>query len=252
MTQELFYRTLSGRFFDAVREAGLSDEELCVSTKALTAEEAIGETKRKDFPILTGKDVMVQAACRGSLGQAFTDAPAVWSGTFRELEKLDLVGDPHARGIFIAALNAVMAHLGRANGTVHCRNEGPERCSVMVEEYIKTHYGSPRIALVGYQPAMLERLASFQVRVLDLNPDNVGKVKNGVTVEHGERDFESAVLRWADLVLVTGSTVCNGTIVNFLDIKKEVLFYGTSIAGAAPLMGLRRLCFADCVSTAGA
>ena len=248
MTQELFYQTLKNSFFDVVREAGLSDEELCVSTKALTAKEAIGETKRKDFPILTGKDVMVQAACRGSLGQAFTDAPAVWSGTFRELETLDLLGDPHARGIFIAAINAVMAHLGRADGTVHCKNEGPERCAAMVEEYIRTTYGSPRIALVGYQPAMLERLsAAFKVRVLDLNPDNVGQVKSGVTVEHGERDFESAVLEWADLVLVTGSTVCNGTIVNFLDIKKEVLFYGTSLAGAAPLMGLKRLCFADCV-----
>ena len=86
MTQELFYRTLSGRFFDAVREAGLADEELCVSTKALTAKEAIGETKRKDFPILTGKDVMVQAACRGASGRRSPTPRPSGAGPFGTLK----------------------------------------------------------------------------------------------------------------------------------------------------------------------
>ena len=65
-------------------------------------------------------------------------------------------------------------------------------------------------------------------------------------VEDGRVDgVSTAVCDWADLVLCTGSTVCNGSIVNFLHLKDKILFYGTTLAGAAALMGLPRICFAD-------
>ena len=105
---------------------------MVINTKSLTPEEAIGITKRKDFPIITGKDVMVQAECLGALGQAFTDAPSAYRGTLEEICSLDLANDPYSSGLFIAALNAVMKHLGRVDCTVHCRNEGPEFCAADV------------------------------------------------------------------------------------------------------------------------
>lgn len=82
-----------------------------LGTRALSPEEAIGITERKDFPILTGKDVMVQAECAGAKGQAFTDAPAIFNGTLQQVYQLDLSGDSQNRGIFIASLNAVMGLL---------------------------------------------------------------------------------------------------------------------------------------------
>ena len=126
----LFYSELRSRFMKLLTEEGILGEQVVINTKSLTPEEAIGITKRKDFPIITGKDVMVQAECMGSLGQAFTDAPSAYRGTLEEICSLDLANDPYSRGLFIAALNAVMKHLGRADCTVHCRNEGPESCAI--------------------------------------------------------------------------------------------------------------------------
>ena len=164
-----------------------------------------------------------------------------------EICSLDLANDPYSRGLFIAALNAVMKHLGRADCTVHCRNEGPESCAMDVVRYISEHYGRPAIALIGYQPAMLEQLAKeYDVRAADLSPANIGRKRFGVLIEDGRiPETSQSLCRRADLVLCTGSTVCNGSIVDFLPFKEKILFYGTTLAGAAPLMGLPRLCFAD-------
>ena len=242
-----FYSELRLRFMKLLTEEGILGEQVVINTKSLTPEEAIGITKRKDFPIITGKDVMVQAECMGSLGQAFTYAPSAYRGTLEEICSLDLANDPYSRGLFIAALNAVMKHSGRADCTVHCRNEGPESCAMDVVRYISEHYGRPAIALIGYQPAMLEQLAKeYDVRAADLSLANIGQKRFGVLIEDGRiPETSQSLCRKADLVLCTGSTVCNGSIVDFLPFKEKILFYGTTLAGAAPLMGLPRLCFAD-------
>jgi uncharacterized protein (DUF4213/DUF364 family) len=97
--------------------------------------------------------------------------------------------------------------------------------------------------MVGYQPAMVDHLhREFTIRVLDLNPGNIGKIKNGVLIEDGEKSRDD-VTQWADLLLVTGSTVVNGTIEDYSGLEKPVLFYGNTIAGTAVLMGLERVCF---------
>ena len=103
-----------------------------------------------------------------------------------------------------------------------------------------------RIGLVGYQPALLQMLSESgrQVRVLDLNPANIGDVRYGVTVENGAVARED-LLTWAELILCTGSTLCNGTITDYLDLEKPVLFFGITAAGACQLMGWNRVCFAD-------
>ena len=76
--------------------------------------------------------------------------------------------------------------------------------------------------------------------------DFIGQTRYGVLVEDGGAPGVSqSICSWADLVLCTGSTVCNGSIVDFLYLKDKILFYGTTLAGAAALLGLPRLCFAD-------
>lgn len=246
-TPELFYNELAARFSSLLESEGLMGEDVMISTRSLTPEEAIGATRRRDYPIITGKDVMVQAECMGALGQAFTDAPAEFRGTLGEICTLDINGDSHDRGLFIAALNAVMKHLGLVECTVHCRNDGPELCAVDAAAYIKKTYGRPKIGLVGYQPSLLSALsADFPIRVVDLSPVNTGQERCGVMVEDGKVEGVTAsICQWADLVLCTGSTICNGSIVDFLHLKDKVLFYGTTLAGAAKLMDLPRLCFAD-------
>ena len=61
---------------------------------------------------------------------------------------------------------------------------------------------------------------------------------------HGVSDMADAVAS-AELILCTGSTLCNGTMVDYLDLDKEVLFFGITAAGAGAILGLKRLCFAD-------
>jgi hypothetical protein len=87
---------------------------------------------------------------------------------------------------------------------------------------------------------MVEALAPlFPLRLLDLDPDNLGNTKFGVPVEGPET--ASDAVAWAELLLVTGTTLVNDTIGDFL-LDKPVLFYGTTIAGAAHLMGWERFC----------
>jgi len=246
MTKSELFEKLKKEFIKILADENLLTEKIEITSKALTPEEAIGITKRKDFPIITGNEIMLEADCKGAKGQAFTDSPAVYKGTLAEICNLDMEKDLHAAGLFIASLNAVMKCLGRTDCTVHCKTEGPEKCGKDIVQFIQDNYGDPKIVLIGYQPAMMDNLSkSFKLRVLDLNPVNVGQLRYGIMVEHGVSAYDDAVKGWSDLVLCTGSTICNGTIVNFMGLDKPVLFFGTTLAGAAPILGLKRLCFAD-------
>lgn len=238
------YDELKKELGKILEENNLSQENIMIKSKTLTDEEAIGITKRKDFPLLTGKEIMLQAEFKGAIGQAFTSSPTVFKGTLGEIVDLDLENDDHAKGLFIASLNAIMSYLKLADKTIHCRNEEPELCGEQFKVHLKEEYSDAKIAIVGYQPAIIENLSKdFKVRVLDLSPENVGKDKFGITIEHGIDDYEEVVIDWADLVLCTGSTIANGSIVNFMNLDKPVIFFGTTIAGAAEILGLKRLCF---------
>ena len=114
--------------------------------------------------------------------------------------------------------------------------------------YLESNYPDvKRIALVGFQPSLLEMLSKskYDVRVMDLNPNNIGQLKFGIRVEDGTAMKEEIRDSYAELILCTGSTLCNGSIIDYLDLDKEVLFFGTTTSGAAPLLGLKRVCFAD-------
>lgn len=181
----------------------------------------------------------MQATVKGAPGQAFTDRFGDFEGTLQQILETPLSNN-YRRAIFVAATNAALRHLGLIEGTVHCRDQGPAQCARALSEYIQELHGRVKICIVGFQPRMVETLAhQFPVRVLDMDPDNIGTEKFGAVVE--SPDASRAATAWADLLLVTGTTLVNGSLPDFLT-GKPILFYGTTIAGAAHLMGLSRFC----------
>jgi len=233
------YDELKDKTLHLCRKNDLLGEKIVIRARALTPEEAIGNPEGDDFPLKKGKERMMQAEFRGALGQAFTDRFGDFEGTLDQTFSMSL-GNNYRRAVFVAALNALLRHLGLIEGTVHCRDQGPTECAAHMVEYLKERYDRVKITQIGFQPPMAGALSgAFLFRLLDLDPDNIGREKFGVTVEGPEATGEA--MDWADLLLVTGTTLTNDSIGRFLT-GKPVIFYGTTIAGAAYLMGWDRFC----------
>lgn len=228
------------RVLGLARDHGLTTETVeVVSARPLTADEAIGKPERTDFPILKGKEFMMEARFRDCRGHAFTSMPDQFQGTVEEILDRDLETD-FDRAVVVATANAVLAHLGLVEKTAHCRDDGPKTCASGIVEYLRERFHSPRLAIVGFQPAMIAVLApEFELRVTDMDPDNIGQERVGVLIEGVEKTQE--VIDWADVVLVTGTTLANDTIESILSDKPTV-FYGVTISGAAALFGYERYC----------
>lgn len=228
-------------FTALVEKNGLQEEKVeVISARALTPQEAIGRPDRQDYPILKGKEVMLQAAFRDSYGQAFTDMPGNFEGTLQNILSLSLQNN-FQRAVFISSLNAVMRHLHLVDKTIHCRDQEPQQCAAHLVTYIRERFGNPRLAFIGFQPAMVDNLArNFNIRVTDLDPDNIGRIKCGVMVEDSSHTED--IINWSDLVLATGSTVVNDTAQTVVG-EKPVIFYGVTIAGIAGLKGYEQYCF---------
>lgn len=234
---------------ELVKQHGLLKERILVRIGTLTPEEAIGNPARNDYPILEGKEVMIEADFQGSYGQAFTDRPQNFSGTIADLLNLNLDTSGN-RAIFIAAVNAITSHLGIAEGMRHCRNDEPERCAALIAEKLYKDFGKSKIGIIGLQPAILDHLsATFgadNVRCSDLNPKNIGTVKSGVTILDGKKDNIDLV-KWADIVFITSSSIVNNSIdyirKKAMEMNKQFIVFGVSGAGASALLGIDRLCF---------
>jgi len=233
------YDILKERALALWEAARILDKPVMVRAVALSTEEAIGNPEADDFPLQKGKERLMQAAFGRGLGQAFTDRFGDFEGTLKEVLEMPLENN-YRRAVFVATLNAVLRHMGRIRGTIHCKDQEPKQCASELAEQVKTRYGRVKVGQVGFQPRMVESLAAeTPLRLLDMDPDNLGTRKFDVLVEGPEATDE--VIAWADLLLVTGTTLVNRTIEQFLG-KKPVLFYGTTIAGAAHLMGWDRFC----------
>jgi uncharacterized protein (DUF4213/DUF364 family) len=50
-------------------------------------------------------------------------------------------------------------------------------------------------------------------------------------------------IKWSDLIFATGSTIVNGTIGNFINKNKPVIFYGVTISAAAKILNLKTYCY---------
>ena len=73
-----------------------------------------------------------------------------------------------------------------------------------------------------------------------MDTENTGKVINGVQIETEDRT--DVLIKWADVLLVTGSTFVNATAEKFVLPGKETVFYGVTGAGPTYLLGLKRYC----------
>ncbi len=224
------------------------DPALPVVVRCLTPDEAIGAHADKDFVIKKGKEKVIEAEFDGAAGQAFTDHPGAWQGSLDALLQLDLSATGQ-RAVFTAGLNAVLRRLERAQGTIHCRNDEPTRCGEELTGLLYERFGVAKYGLIGLQPAILEAMGdgfgTSRLRVLDLNDDNIGQDRFGVTVWDGEKDLQR-LIDWCDIGVATGSSVVNGSINELLDrfakIDKPLVFFGNTIAGVAALLDLPRLC----------
>ncbi|SMD11398.1 Rossmann-like domain-containing protein [Sporomusa malonica] len=218
-----------------------NEKVMIVSARDLTPEEAIGKPDRDDYPLLTGKEVMMEARLRDGIGQAFTDQPGHFEGTLSDVLQLPLDTN-FRRAVFVATLNAIMRSLQQLEATVHCKDKEPALCAQELPAYIQKKYGRPKIAFVGLQPALIEALnnAAFELKVTDLNPDNIGQIRCGVRIEDAALNSQHA--RWADIVLSTGSVLVNDTY-HELQQGKPVIYYGVTAAGLAKLFNFPRVCF---------
>jgi len=231
---------------NACEPVSLRDE--LVISRPLSVSEAIGETGRDDFPLIRGKEVLMQAVYRGAVGQAFTAASGGFRGSLGDVLEMPINGC-FERAVLIAAMNAVLRYLGKIEHTVHCRDDGPEKCKASMSEWIKEQ-GAKRVGLVGLQPALLEALAQAlgpeRVMVSDLAM--AGAVRCQVRILDGMQAgqmFESC-----PLILATGSTFANGTIDDLMEAARccncRIVFYGSTAAGVAYLLDLERWCPCSC------
>lgn len=235
-----FYETLREKLKRLVIDNNLLTEDIIITGNVLSPKEAIGNTEKKNFPIIKGKEKLLQANFKGFKGQAFTDVPKNFKGKLADILNLDLNSNENI-SVFIATLNAICRYLSLCDGTIHCKDGDPEVCSEKLVKYIKDKYKNPKIAFIGFQPAMIEKLSKhFEIRVVDLNIENIGKTKYNVVIEDGKTKINDLV-EWCDVIIVTGSTSANKTITDYL-LEKPVIFYGTTIAGIASLMGFERFC----------
>lgn len=222
-------------------ERGMDNELITINCRALSPEEAIGNPLHDDYPIQLGKERLIEAEFMGKKGQAFSDSYFHYTGSVKEILSFRL--DTNARrAIFISSLNAIMAEIGKMPEALHCKNDDLIHCGRTFSGFLDgLPEATKKALLVGLQPRLLEALASGrQVRVCDLNPDNIGTKKYGVTIDGPERFAENA--HWADVVFATGSTVVNGTIDEIVKTRPDTVFYGVTISGVACLTGLRQFC----------
>ena len=226
----------------------LMQAEVSVRVIPLTPEEAIGRPWRRDFPIIKGKERVIEAKVLGAKGQAFTDSPQEFRGTLRDVMNLELTTNQH-RAVFIASLNAVLSHLEMVNATVHCKDEEPERCALEIADTIARRFGSVSVGLIGLNPAIAERLVDRfgvdRVRITDLDPDNVGRMRFGVEIWNGD-GRTADLIDASDVVLFTGTTLVNATFDGILELiesgGKAHMVYGATAAGVCFLNGMDRIC----------
>ena len=233
------YEDIRQKLLEMILENNLGGETVDVIATPLTPEEAIGNPEDRDYPILKGKERIMEARFRGAVGHAFTDMYGNYKGPLAQVAEMPLENN-FRRAVFASTLNAVMRYLKKAEATAHCKDEAPRRCSQELVSQIQEHFGRPRLAMVGFQPRMIEALSTaFDIRVSDLDPDNIGQRKFGCLIAGPERTREN--ISWSDLCVVTGTTLTNGTFPEFLN-EKPTIFYGVTISGVASLLNLRRFC----------
>jgi len=216
----------------------LENETVSVFARPLTPEEAIGNPVHKDYPLLKGKERIMQAAFQDVKGHAYSDHTGNFSGSLSEVINLPMDSNFH-RALFVATANAVLRKIGIIKKSCHCKDNDPVECATYLKDALSI-FSPKRIGMIGHQPRLLEEVCrNFEVRICDRDPENIDTIKSGVMVEDPEAYKD--IKQWADLILATGTTLVNDTIDNFIG-SIPVIFYGITISGAAKLSNLNHFC----------
>ena len=149
----------------------------------------------------------------------------------------------------MATLNATFKYLNLIDNTIHCKDEDPERCGKEIASQLLKRWGKVRVGFIGLNPAIAENLTETfgveNVRITDLNKQNVNSLKFGVKIWDGDEMTEE-LIKQSDAILITGTTFVNGTFDHIMrcvqNYRKKYLIYGVTGAGICKLMGLNRIC----------
>lgn len=225
-----------------------------ITSRALGVKEALGDpSPYRDFALQRGVEKLMDVEIDGHHGQSFTSQPCNWKGSLGEVLSMDIEKD-RDRALTVGTINALSSALGIADRTVHCRDDGPDRCGARVAVEINGRLSPDGIlGIVGYQPALLHHAAKTlgpdRIRIVDLNPANIGEIRYGVKVWDGDREIKTMADE-ASLCLATGSSIVNDTADYILGLfqerQKKVIFFGTTITGTASLLGLEHICPCSC------
>jgi len=223
--------------------------EAPVTVRCLSPQLGVGEVDEGVFGFCRGRDAVIEAEVAGARGQAFTHEPQEWTGTLDDVFNMSLATE-RDRAIVVAALNALAGRLDLSKHVIHCRKSDPSSCGPeLVHELRRRFPEVSKVFLVGLQPAVLKALVADRgvgnVRVVDHDPQHVNDVRHGVIIGDGDADIADDIA-WCDVMLVTGSSVVNGTLDELLDLSgdaaKPVLFFGNTIAAVAAVADLERIC----------
>ena len=221
-----------------ISQHALENEMVSVFARPLTPEEAIGNPAHNDYPLLKGKERIMQAVFQNVKGHAYSDHTGNFSGSLSQVLNLPMDSNFH-RALFVATANAVLRKIGIINKSCHCKDEDPVTCATYLKDVLLP-FSPKRIGIIGNQPRLLEEaVRNFEVRICDRDPENIGIIKSGVSVEDPEAYKD--IKKWADLILATGTTLVNDTIDNFTG-SVPIIFYGITISGAAKLLHLHHFC----------
>lgn len=243
--------TVLERYREKMRELvalhHLDGAAVTVAAKPLTPEEAIGAPTRRDYPILEGKENVIEAVVLGFRGQAFTDFPSEFSGQLCEVLALPLDNNRN-RALFLATMNAVLQSLGKVQGVLHCKDDAPERCGYHIAKTARRE-GVRTIGLIGFNPAIANALVREfgpdAVHITDLDPQNVAQSRFGVTIWDGRTETHR-LISLSDLILVTGTALVNGTFDSILHLtssqNKPLVVFGITGASVCRLLELERWC----------
>ena len=240
MNKMKILETTRNKMKDLVAKYNIPDEKVVITTKVLTTEEAIGSPEHDDYPLVKGKERLMQSQFQGSKGVAFSDMFGNFSANLSEVLNMELKNN-FKKAIFVATVNAVLRKLNSIEKTEHCKNNDMIICASRVCEFIKERFGSPKIFLCGLQPRFAEKLSSeFEIKITDMDKVNIGKEFNEVKVMGIEKTDEC--LNWCSLIFATGSTFVNDTAENLIKSRKNIVFYGVTGAGPTYLLNLKRYC----------
>ena len=198
-----------------------------------------------EYALMRGKEVILHCELCSVYGQVFTDTHLPFKGLVKDVLNLDLKTS-HNRAVFFATLNAIMHLSGKLPRTVHCRGVDAENCGELMVKYLKTRFGEAKVLHVGYQPGHIKALVSAfkDVYVTDMNPENVGKTKFGIKIL--PRKLNPKLIKKADVVCITGSTLINGTLFSLIaECEKQntpFVLYGVSAKSAAKFLGYDTFC----------